>query len=115
MSQRGLDPGIKTLIDQARAAGGPKLYQVDVAQARQMLYLLLAADGDPEPIDAVEDRTIPGPAGAIRVRTYRGAGSSSGAPVIVWLHGGGWVIGDLETADLTARKLANRTGALVAS
>ena len=45
------------------------------------------------------------------MRLYRPA-DPTGA-ILIWYHGGGWVIGDLETADPTARKLANRTGALV--
>ena len=86
---------------------------MSVEEARATFSLLPALDGEPEPVDSIEDRTIPGPAGDIPVRLYRSA-DPTGA-ILVWYHGGGWVIGDLETADPTARKLANRTGALVIS
>jgi len=96
--------------------GGPDaadLSTMSVEEARAVIVMLAAADGDPEPVDAVEDRSIPGPTGDIPVRLYRPA-DATGA-IVIWYHGGGWVIGDLETADPTARKLANRTGALVVS
>ncbi|MGZ4694032.1 MAG: alpha/beta hydrolase [Acidimicrobiales bacterium] len=96
--------------------GGPDaadLSEMSVEEARAVIVMLAAADGEPEPVEAVEDRTIPGPAGDIPVRLYRPA-QPTGA-ILIWYHGGGWVIGDLETADPTARKLANRTGALVVS
>ena len=96
--------------------GGPDaadLSAMSVEEARAVIVMLAAADGDPEPVDAVEDRSIPGPTGDIPVRLYRPA-DATGA-ILIWYHGGGWVIGDLETADPTARKLANRTGAVVVS
>jgi acetyl esterase len=98
------------------AMGGPDaadLSEMTVEEARAVIVMLAAADGEPEPVEAVEDRTIPGPAGDIPVRIYRPA-EPTGA-LLVWYHGGGWVIGDLQTADPTARKLANRSGAVVVS
>jgi acetyl esterase len=96
--------------------GGPDaadLSEMSVEEARAVIVMLAAADGEPEAVESVEDSSIPGPAGAIPVRLYRPA-DPTGA-ILVWYHGGGWVIGDLGTADPTARKLANRTGALVIS
>ena len=52
----------------------------------------------------MEDRLIPGPGVDIPVRIYTPAGSGP-FPILVWFHGGGWVVGDLETADPTARHL----------
>jgi acetyl esterase len=68
-------------------------------------------------VASVVDRTCPGPAGDVPVRVYRPAGSSATdvLPVVVWFHGGGWVIGDLETADPTVRDLANAAGVAVVS
>ncbi len=65
-------------------------------------------------LDFPEDRTIPGPAGPLPLRVYRPSAADD-LPVLVWYHGGGFVIGDLDTTDTTARKLANRTGGLVVS
>jgi acetyl esterase len=110
-----LDPQVKTILDQLEAVGGPALHEMSVDDARQMIKMLALMDGTPEPA-TVTDRTIPGPRGDIAVRVYRPDGVGDGAlPVLVWYHGGGWVIGDLDTADPTCRKLANRSGALVVS
>jgi acetyl esterase len=69
-----------------------------------------------EPVGSVVDRTIPGPGGDLPVRIYRPAAPVAGlTPVLVWFHGGGWVIGDLETADNTARALTNAAGVVVVS
>ncbi|MBL6454166.1 alpha/beta hydrolase [Belnapia sp. T6] len=59
--------------------------------------------------------TIPGPGGAIPARLYAPPGVRAGAPLIVYWHGGGWVIADLDTYDATPRALAARTGAVVLS
>jgi acetyl esterase len=114
---RTLDPDIKTLLDQLAAAGGPAMHEMGVEQARAMMYMLRALEGEPDEVASVDDRTIPGPAGDIPVRVYRPAGSATDdtLPILVWYHGGGYVIGDLETADGAARKLANRAGAVVVS
>lgn len=65
-------------------------------------------------VDAV-DRIIPGPAGRLRVRVYRSVLAPAEPPAIVYLHGGGWVVGDLDTHDGSARMLARVTGAVVVS
>ncbi|QZA05995.1 alpha/beta hydrolase [Mycolicibacter heraklionensis] len=63
-----------------------------------------------------EDRVIDGPGGALPIRIYRPAGTESGAaPVVVFFHGGGFVAGDLDTHDGTARMHAVDAGAVVVS
>lgn len=110
-----LDPTLAPLLE-TMVATGRRIEDMSVAEARQMMALLAAADGPPEEVAAVTDRTLPGPAGPIPVRVYRPAEAPpSGAACLIWYHGGGWVIGDLASADPTARKLANRTGAVVVS
>src|ERR1700691_2510492 len=71
-----------------------------------------AAAGDPA--EDVEDRTVPGPGGDIRIRIYRPEGAES-APLVTFFHGGGWVIGDIDTHDGSCRILSRRTGAVVVS
>ena len=67
-------------------------------------------------VAAVEDRTIPGPAGAIAVRVYRDAEAAGGGlPVLAWLHGGGHVIGSLDTHDAMARNLCREARCVVVS
>jgi acetyl esterase len=67
---------------------------------------------DPEPIAHVEDRTVPGPAGEIRIRVYRPAGAPAVAPAIVFMHGGGFVLCDLDSHDGICRALANASDAV---
>ena len=68
-----------------------------------------------EDVASVEDLEVPGPAGNVPVRVYRPDGASEPAPVVVYFHGGGWVLGSIATHDGSCRALANRTGAVVAS
>lgn len=62
-----------------------------------------------------EDRTVDGPAGPIPARVYWPPGADGAAPVVVFLHGGGWSVGDLDTYDGTARMHAVGAGAVVVS
>jgi acetyl esterase len=85
------------------------------AEAReQMEATARARKAEPLPVAEIDDRTIPGPAGEIRLRLYRPAAAGP-APAIVYYHGGGHVIGSLETHDFVARNLCGGTQALVAS
>lgn len=70
---------------------------------------------EPEPITSVVERVIPGPAGDLPVRAYRPTDDDRPLPVVAFFHGGGWVLGDLDTHDHVTRALANRSGALVVS
>ncbi len=60
----------------------------------------------------VRDFTIPGPAGEMPVRHYR---ADSGAPLLVFLHGGGFVLGDLDTHDALCRRICHDAGVHVLS
>lgn len=64
---------------------------------------------------AVEDRTIPTPDHAVPVRIYRKSGSPAAAPCILYLHGGGFMLGDLDSSDSNAWGLCDQTGAVVVS
>lgn len=107
-----LDPKAKAFLDQAAASGAPPFHTLSVPDARQMLLTLFTSVADKEPIKAVEDRHIPGPEGRLPVRIYTPEGAPP-LPVLVYFHGGGWVLGNLETHDATCRALANAAGCLV--
>ena len=62
-----------------------------------------------------EDRTISTPDHAVPVRVYRREGQATGAPVLVYLHGGGFMLGDLDSSDSNAWGLCEQTGAVVVS
>ena len=108
-----LHPEAQQLLAALEEAGLPPFEHMTVPQAREAVKGFADLQGEPEEI-ATEDRTIPGPAGEIPVRIYTPAGEGS-KPVIVYFHGGGWVIGNLDTVDKPVRSIANRTGAVVVS
>jgi acetyl esterase len=109
-----LHPQVKALLDGLAQAGGPSLSEVTPAEARE-LYKALSALAQPEEVTRVDDRVVPGPVD-VPIRVYTPQDAIGGdAPLLVWLHGGGWVIGDLDTADAVVRALANRSGAVVVS
>jgi acetyl esterase len=108
-----LDPGLKLVLDQLAANPGPQLHELPVAQAR-VFFDQMQLPRPEVKIAEVADRKIPGPAGQLPVRIYRPEGKAP-LPVLVYFHGGGWVIGSLETHDGTCRDLANRIGCVVVS
>jgi len=109
-----LHPQVKSLLDGLAQAGGPPMAELSPTDARTLFKGLTAFD-QPEEVARVDDRLVPGPVD-VPVRVYTPATAVGGdAPLLLWLHGGGWVIGDLDTADATARALANRSGAVVVS
>ncbi len=106
-------PEAQQLLAALAAAGLPPFEHMTVPQAREAAMGFIDLQGEPEEI-ATEDRTIPGPAGNIPIRVYTPAGDRP-KPMIVYFHGGGWVIGDLDVCDNPVRRIANRTGAVVVS
>jgi acetyl esterase len=107
-----LDSQSQAFLEQLAATGAPPLHELSVAEARQVIVTLFGTQGDPEPVGAVEERTIPGAGGEMPTRIYMPYGTGP-FPVLVYLHGGGWVIGDLEAYDATCRALTNAAGCLV--
>ena len=107
-----LDPQAQQVLEQIAALGLPPAHLVSPSQARINMKSRPRSAG-PE-VARVEDRLIPGPGVDILVRIYTPAGSGP-FPILVWFHGGGWVVGDLETADPTARHLAVGANCVVIS
>ncbi len=97
-----LHPQAKEVIEATRALGLPPNYMVTPQEARANAAMRPRAAG-PE-VGKVENRAVPGPAGDVPVRIYTPEGDGP-FPILVWYHGGGWVVGDLESADGTARHL----------
>lgn len=109
-----INPQAKAFLDQAAAAGAPPLHTLPVAEARQALKSLFTPE-QKESVSKVEDRLIPGPGGyKIPIRIYTPAGKAP-LPLLVFFHGGGWVLGDIESHDGTSRELANKAGCIVVS
>jgi acetyl esterase len=109
-----LDPTVAGLLAQMNDPNAPKLSEMTPEVARAGFAALTALQGEPEAIASVEDRRIPGPAGEIPVRIYR-PNADNNLPVLVYFHGGGWVIMDIDTHDPLCRALANAAGCAVVS
>jgi acetyl esterase len=108
-----LDPQAKAILD--ASPDMPDFDTMDVATVRAtMTEGDTLSPGDVVPVARVENRSIPGPDGEIPVRIYWPEGSGP-FPIIVFFHGGGWVICDLDTHDGQARSLCKGVGAVVLS
>ncbi|RIL06891.1 MAG: lipase [Proteobacteria bacterium] len=109
-----LDPQARFVLDQIAAQGELDLTNLSPAEARQQ-FEKMRVPFPGEPVASCEDRVLPGPAGEIPVRVYVPEGAAKPAPAIAYFHGGGWVIGGVDTHDNFCRALANRTRAIVVS
>ncbi len=113
-----LHPQARALLDFIEARGIPPTHTLSPAEARAF-YRDRRAVTQPEAPQVAEVRELKaeGPHGTVPVRLYRPMGSTAGAalPVLVYFHGGGWVIGDLDTHDVLCRSLSNGSGCAVAS
>ncbi|MGE2713128.1 alpha/beta hydrolase [Mycolicibacterium litorale] len=107
---RELDPQIAQLIE-ALDRGFPAVHTMTGAQARATIRSRFVAPTAPEPVAALEDRSV----GEVPVRIYHPAGHSRPLPVLVYAHGGGFVFCDLDSHDGLCRDIANRLGAIVVS
>src|SRR5207247_10895751 len=103
-----LDPEAKMLLEQLTAVVRP-FDELSVDEARAAIATLSAAAGEGEAVARVENRALPGPLGEIPVRVYTPEGRAP-FPVLIYFHGGGWVIGSIETHDGICRPLANAAG-----
>jgi acetyl esterase len=103
-----LDPRAQRFLERLAASNPQNALALTVAARRVALADLLGMATAPAPIQRVEDRSLPGPTGLIPVRIYTPEGApTTGAPGLVYFHGGGFVAGSLDTHDGIARALAN--------
>lgn len=107
-----LDPQVRVILDQMAAAGLLSSEKMSVEEARASSKARPAAA--PEPVARVEDRLLPGPAGDLPIRVYTPEGTGP-FPILIFFHGGGWVIGDIDTTDPVCRTLTNRAGRVTVS
>ena len=109
-----LDPQARTFLDQIAALGNPPPAQMSPVQARTQMTAMAGLASQPAARVASEDRGVSGPAGDIAVRIYRPP-SPTPLPIVVFFHGGGFVIGSVETHDATCQQLAAGVPAVVVS
>lgn len=108
-----LEPEVAAILKQLEEAGGPPVSEMTPDVAREAFKALLPLQGTPEPVRAVEEHRVPGPGGAVPVRIYRPDGVSEPSAALYLIHGGGWVIMDLDSHDPLCRALANKAGCAV--
>lgn len=110
-----LDQEAIEILEAVKLAGIPEWHTLSpvegrrVYQERVRLFAL-----EPTPMYEVNDLSIPGPAGPIRIRKYTPS-KSEAMPVLIYLHGGGWTLGDLDSHDELCRRLALATDCIVVS
>ncbi len=103
-----LDPQAKALLDLMIERGVPATHTLTPQEARRFYVERRAiTQPPPRPLAEVRDLSATGPAGNIALRLYRPDGVASPAPTLVYYHGGGWTIGDLDTHDSLCRDLAD--------
>ena len=107
------DPDAEKLVAQITATGQPPLWQLGVEGARAYLEEKAAAVAGPE-MDLCVNEMIPIEGSEVLARIYR-AGPSAAQPVVVYFHGGGWVVGSVAASDPFCRNLAQAVGCVVVS
>jgi len=110
-----LDASTDALLKGIAAQNGPALHEMPVDKCREVFgQLVQNLQGDVVEIHSVENREIAGPGGPLKLRIFNPSDvGGSKLPVLVLFHGGGWVIGDLDTHDNMCRYFANESGVVV--
>ena len=107
-----LDPTVQLSLDLFKLTGRPTMDQLGPEAARlEFAKLVPIADLAPRPLLDVQNRTVPGPGGPIPIRIYRDKPGIR--PAVVFVHGGGFVVGNLDTHDPPLRELAHQSGCVV--
>jgi acetyl esterase len=111
-----LDIKLKAMLEQMAAAGAPDIGELPPEVGRPVYREILTA-GDLPPADVqTEDRRIPGPAGPLPVRVYTPREEASGARgLVLYCHGGGFVLGDLDAYDAVCRSICRESGCVIVS
>src|SRR6185436_12498643 len=104
----------KLFLEKLQQSGGPPLYTLTPTEARKVLSGLQAAPIEKLPAE-IENKTIPvGPNGEISIQIVRPLGSGNETlPVVMYTHGGGWVLGNFDTHERLLRELANGAHAAI--
>jgi acetyl esterase len=109
-----IDPQVEALLAELAAVDGPPLHELSVADARTVAEGMTAMAGEPIEVGAVDDITIPVDGAEIGARVYTPQGDGP-HPIVMFFHGGGWVICSLDTHDNVARAICRDAEAVVVS
>ncbi|AHI24918.1 Alpha/beta hydrolase fold-3 domain protein [Komagataeibacter xylinus E25] len=111
-----LAPEVRDLLRSVANTNQPPMETLTMAEMRKAYRQVgRAFGGEPLPVAQIRDLEVDGPLGSIPLRLYRGLGAEEAAPATVFLHGGGWSTGDLDTHDKVCRRLVHVTGHPVVS
>ena len=108
-----LDPEAQRLVDERAASGALPIYERDLSEVRRSIAEAGAAL-TPEHVTSVTDMLAPVTGSGIGIRIYRPK-LDAAVPCLVYVHGGNWVAGNLDSHDVDCRSLANRAGCTVVS
>lgn len=109
-----VDPELQVVVDLVESTGGVDPAALGVEEMRASMEAMTLLFGPPREDVTVDELQVPGRSGPIAVRRYEPDAGTSGA-ALVWFHGGGWVIGSLDTHDALCRDLVAASGATVLS
>jgi len=110
---KGMDPIARTFIEKINAIRGPQIYEMSIEEARNALTKVQAVDVPRMPADIQEISISGGPKGNIPAHIVRPKGSTEALPVIMYFHGGGWILGDFNIFNRMIRELSNKANAAV--
>ena len=102
-----LEPHVKRFLDLLAAGSPPDALSISVEERRSGLAALMKLAGPEVVVGRVEDRTLPGPGGALPVRIYSPVNAAEILPALIYFHGGGLVAGSVATHDSISRALSN--------
>lgn len=108
-------PDVQAFLELYESLDTPSFDEVSPEEARRMFEEMRVTEEPEIELAAVEDRTIDGPHGDVPIRIYDPGTEGEDRPLLLYFHGGGWVIGSLDTHDGTCRKLAAESGYPVVS
>jgi acetyl esterase len=109
-----LDPAVRVFLHHIDSSGGLEMHMLTPEQLRESFALLGSLSASTDDPMATEDRTVPGPEGPVPVRIYRPEAGGT-LPLVVYFHGGGFVIGSVATHDGLCRRIAAGVPAVVVS
>lgn len=113
-NDNSMRPDVRALLDMMAAMQQPKLHELPLEEARSPALVALV-DAPPRDLPVIRDLSCPGPAGDIPLRYYDARDSREAGPAILFLHGGGFVIGNIDTYHSLCTEIAARTGLPVVS
>jgi acetyl esterase/lipase len=111
---RRLQPDVAIVLEMMEQMGLPPLETLSVDEARQFITMTNAVRPPGPDVGEIVDGVLPGPAGDLAYRVYRPDGDGP-SPIVVYFHGGGWVLGAQDSDDPLCRDLCVRSGAIVVS